>query len=241
MAASSLKPKLTQQVSALPEETLHEGRAAQIAAVCSVESFSDRWGKQWIHFGDCQGLACSLTSRWYFFHFFSSFLYFAITPKIKAPSPDTPFPSDCFTQLSPPRALSQACKPILCFSLSRPWHLIPSQISRSEISKRKLMWTLSHFNICEDVASNLPLTHALRWARIDSQSLCVRVCVHVGVCVCCAYCMCCWACLRGVVFVAKLWRRATCGMWRLVKASRLICPYPTQEIWVEPPGRPDLD
>lgn len=168
MAASSLKPKLTRQVSAPPEETSHEGRAAQIAAVCSVESFSDRWGKRWMlasllhdsFLVIVRVLACSLTSRWDFLHLFSSFLYFAIAPKIKAPSPDTPFPSWLLHPAFSSTSVESGVQTKPLFSLSRPWHLVPSQISRSEISKRKLMWTLSHFNICEDVASNLPLTHA---------------------------------------------------------------------------------
>lgn len=198
MAASSLKPKLTRQVSALPEETSHEGRAAQIAAVCSVESFSDRWGKRWMlasllhdsFLVIVRVLACSLTSRWYFLHLFSSFLYFAIAPKIKAPSPDTPFPPDCFSQLSPPRALSQACKPSLCFLCRAP-----------DISSRArfLALKLVSANLCELC---LILISARTWPRIylwlmrntkpriDSQPLCVRVCVHVGVCVCAACTVC---------------------------------------------------
>lgn len=34
-ALLSLKPKLTQQVSSLPEETLHVGKAAQITSICA--------------------------------------------------------------------------------------------------------------------------------------------------------------------------------------------------------------
>lgn len=174
------------------------GIAAQIAAVCSVESFSDRWGKRWMlasllhdsFLAIVRVLACSLTSRWYFLHLFSSFLYFAIAPKIKAPSPDTPFPPDCFSQLSPPRALSQACKPSLCFLCRAP-----------DISSRArfLALKLVSANLCELC---LILISARTWPRIylwlmrntkpriDSQPLCVRVCVHVGVCVCAACTVC---------------------------------------------------
>lgn len=48
--------------------------------------------------------------------------------------------------------------------------------------------------------------------------VCVCVCIHMGVCVCCLYCTYCTivrvscACLRGVVFIMKVWKRVTCGM-----------------------------
>ena len=142
--------------------------------VCSVESFSDRWGKQWMlasllhdsflvegRWRWSSGVSMwSVCSHWHFFDLFSSFLYFAIMPKIKAPLSRHSSPFWLLHPAFSSTSVESGLQTNPLFSLSRPWHLIPSQISHSEISKRKLMWTLSHFNICEDVASNLPLTHA---------------------------------------------------------------------------------
>lgn len=82
----------------------------------------------------------------------------------------------------------------------------------------------------------------------------VCFCMFSYGCVCCLHCMyctivrVCCACLRGVVFIMKSLKEA--DLWNVevrsslsgsVRASRLICPYPTKEIWVEPLRRPKLD
>lgn len=124
---------------------------------------------------------------------FTFSLHFYISPsrqKSKPPLLTLLFPPDCFTQLSPPRALSKACKPSLCFLCRAP-----------DISSRArfLALKLVSANLCELC---LILISARTWPRIylwlmhntkpwiDSQPLCVRVCVHVGVCVCAACTVC---------------------------------------------------
>lgn len=135
------------------------------------------------------------------------------------------------------------------FSLWHHWHLISSQISQSEISKCKLLWTFFYLQrrglkFTSDSCETLSLDRL--------PSLCV--CVYSHGCVYYIYCMYCMivcvscACLRGVgihyesLKEVNLWNvEVRISLSGRVKASPLICPYATQEIWVEPLGRPKLD